>query len=155
MHQYLPTELHPGLNCLFKWIIYNYFLSLFSYFLLFYNILLVYKLCITMVLLQPVYSLFQPYLCSLPFLFLVPYFTPANPPPQPSLLTFMVFLCVTQWVSLGVPTDIGEFVTWDYTLFPNKHYILMERRKPLLLLWPGEDGFDLMQVLSGTINSRL
>lgn len=49
-----------------------------------------------MVLLQPVYSIFQPYLCSFPFLFLVPHFTPANPRPQPSLLTFMVFLCVTQ-----------------------------------------------------------
>lgn len=45
-----------------------------------------------MVLLQHVYSIFQPYLCSLPVLFLVPHFTPANPP-QPSLLSFMVFLC--------------------------------------------------------------
>lgn len=85
-----------------------------------------------MVLLQPVYSIFQPYLCSLPFLFLVSHFTPANRPPQALPFNPHGFpLCYPVSFIRGA-TGIGEFVTWGYTISPNKHYILVERRKPRL-----------------------
>lgn len=49
-----------------------------------------------MVLLQHVYSIFQPYLCSLPVLFLVPHFTPAKHPPNPPSYRSWFSFVVTQ-----------------------------------------------------------